>query len=192
MKLTQRKRDLIALPTIRLMMPKNNIKNYFVMSMLILSASGMMIQNNVFASSCSTRGPNFDLYGCNLAGADLSNLNLFGVNLSGTNLSNANLSGTNLSNANLRGENLSYANLSNANLSGANLSYANLSNADFVNANLSDANLSSANLGGGANLSYANLANTDFTNANLSGIIYNDCIGTPIGTPVQGIMPVCQ
>lgn len=88
-------------------------------------------------------------------------------------------------NFDLHGCNFMSADLSNLNLYGANLSGANL-----FGANLSGTNLSNANLNG-ANLNYANLANTDFTNANLNDITYNGCVGTPIGTPAQGSMPIC-
>jgi uncharacterized protein YjbI with pentapeptide repeats len=67
---------------------------------------------NIFAVSCTARGPNVDLNGCDFSGA-----NFRGVDLSGANLSGADFSG--------------------ADLSGANLSGANLINTDFTNANLS-------------------------------------------------------
>jgi uncharacterized protein YjbI with pentapeptide repeats len=67
---------------------------------------------NIFAVSCTARGPGVDLNGCDFSGADFGGANLSGANLSG-------------------------ADFSAANLSGANLSGANLVNTDFTNANLS-------------------------------------------------------
>ncbi len=126
-----------------------DLKTSCVLSAGLIICALVIIANNpplmAYADNCYSRGPNFDLHGCNFMSADLSNLNLYGVNLSGANLFGANLSGTNLSNANLSG----------------------------------------------VNLNYANLANTDFTNADLSDITYNGCVGTPIGTPAKGSMPIC-
>ena len=88
----------------------------------------------------------YDFYGADLSGANLSGADLSGANLSGADLSGADLSGANLSGADLSGANLSGADLSGANLSGANLSGADLSGADLSGANLSGADLRSANL----------------------------------------------
>lgn len=68
----------------------------------------------------------------------------------------ADLWGANLARANLRGANLREADLRGANLTGANLREANLARADLAGANLWGANLTRANLAGadlrGANL----------------------------------------
>jgi uncharacterized membrane protein YkoI len=100
----------------------------------------MGIGDPTSGNSCTARGPNVDLRGCNFSGANFSGANFRGANFSG------------------------------ANLSGTNFIGANLSGAYFIGANLS---------------------NADFTNANLIGIIYTGCVGTPNGTPAQGILPVC-
>ncbi|MEN8198443.1 MAG: pentapeptide repeat-containing protein [Thermodesulfobacteriota bacterium] len=87
-------------------------------------------------------------YGCNLAGADLSDENLDEADLEGADLSNANLREADLEGANLKGANLSGANLSGADLSEADLYRAVLSNADLSEANLEDTLLDDADLSG--------------------------------------------
>jgi len=95
------------------------------------------------------------------------------ANLAGAYLRGANLSGANLSGANLRSADLRYANLTGANLSNADLSYAGLSDANLSYAGLSDANLSGADLYY-ADLSGANLRNANLTNADLYGTMWSN------------------
>ena len=57
--------------------------------------------------------------GCDLTGADLSEVHLEYVNLKGANLSSAKLVGTDLSRANLEGADLNFANLRDANIKNA-------------------------------------------------------------------------
>jgi uncharacterized protein YjbI with pentapeptide repeats len=54
------------------------------------------------------------------------------------------------------------------------LANANLANTDFTN----------------ADLYYANLDGAYFQGGDLTGITYANCIGTPIGTPAFGTLPV--
>ena len=89
------------------------------------------------------------------------------------------------SNIDLRG-----CNLTGADLSGADLTHANLSGADFTNADLSGANLNGVYFGGGT--AVQNEKYTNFNGANLSGITYVGCIGSPIGTPSTGALPICM
>ena len=102
--------------------------------------------------------------GCDLNGADLSELFLRWANPSRSNLSNANLSRAKMFQADLSNGNLSKANLSWAFLSQANLSRSNLNNANLSNANLSRADLRGANLAG-ADLRHADLSKADLREA---------------------------
>lgn len=90
----------------------------------------------------------------------------------------------------LHGCGLSGLDFSGANLSGANLSGADLRGTTFIGANLSGANLNGVSFSLGVVAEYQTY--TDFTDANLSGITYVDCIGSPIGTPSAGTLPVCM
>jgi uncharacterized protein YjbI with pentapeptide repeats len=104
-----------------------------------------------------------DLAEANLIGTDLSNVMMYGVELfqavlSGTDMTGAVLTFADLREANLREADLSPAILSNADLSYANLRGANLSKAYLNNANLSNADLSDANLNGAFGVTGAQLA----------------------------------
>jgi uncharacterized protein YjbI with pentapeptide repeats/beta-lactamase regulating signal transducer with metallopeptidase domain len=77
--------------------------------------------------------------GCNLAGANLSNLDLHGIKIAGANFQDANLRGVNLSGAQLDG-----SCFQNANLHGANLRNASFSGASFDGADLSGADTTGA------------------------------------------------
>ena len=90
----------------------------------------------------------------------------------------------------LHGCNLSGLDFSGANLNGANLSGADLRGTTFSGANLSGANLNGVSFSLGVVVEYQTY--TDFTGANLSGITYAGCIGSPIGTPSAGTLPVCM
>jgi len=118
-------------------------------------------------------GPNIDLGGANLGGANLDEVNLSGANLSGTNLA-----GAILSIANLRGANLTMASFPNANLIGTNLINADLLGATLYGADLSAANLEGANLGdanlSGADLSWALLDGAYLGDADLNGADLSD------------------
>ncbi len=93
-------------------------------------------------------------------------------------------------NIDLHGCNLSGLDFSGANLSGANLSGADLRGTGFTGANLSGANLNGVFFSSGVVVEYQTY--TVFTGANLNGITYAGCIGTPIGTPSAGTLPVCM
>jgi uncharacterized protein YjbI with pentapeptide repeats len=93
-----------------------------------------------------------DLYGANLAGADLHDAFLTRASLTGADLHDAILTCTDLV-----GANLACADLQNADLTRTDLHDANLACADLHDANLTRADLCGANLLG-ANLHDANLA----------------------------------
>ena len=123
-------------------------------------------------------GPDLDLNGARLGGANLSGVKTFDL-LNGcpstlptgwvcrlqvaTDRFVLLGSGANLNNANLR-----ESDLSNADLSGANLNNANLRESDLSNTDLSEANLHEANLRD-SDLSNTNLSNADMRRASLSG-----------------------
>jgi uncharacterized protein YjbI with pentapeptide repeats len=107
---------------------------------------------------------NFNRY-AELAFCNLSGLGLFYLDLSFTNLIFADLSGTDFT------ETL---------LIGADLLGANLAGADFTNVDLYH-----------ANLDWTYLEGANFQGADLTGITYVDCVGTPIGIPALGTLPVC-
>ena len=108
-----------------------------------------------------------DCEGCDLAGADLSNLYLDGVLLIDANLRGANLRGSTLSavllvDANLRGAKLRGATLYGvilygANFDGADLSQANIVGAEFDRVSLKGTNVTGTDMSGaqGADLSAA-------------------------------------
>ena len=150
-----------------------------------LDVNGVITSPTITAIKCTNFNRYADLSNCEIPFKFLNSLDLSNANLSNANLSNANLSLSNLSNANLSGANLSNANLFNANLSLSNLSNANLNNASLGSADLSGATLTSADL------SNTFLQFTNFDGANLTGITYAGCIGSPIGTPNAGTLPVC-
>jgi uncharacterized protein YjbI with pentapeptide repeats len=100
--------------------------------------------------------------GCDLSGANLSNIDLSKAQLVGANLNMANLVNTNLSEANL-----TKASVVGANLSGANLRQTNLTEATFVYSNLAQAQMQGATLYK-TDLQGANLANVDLTGARIS------------------------
>ena len=82
-------------------------------------------------------GPDVDLRGANLSGADLSAARFIHADLTGANLSGAYLGVVRFINADLSGANLTGgASLYAANLSGANLSGADLTGADLTLAHL--------------------------------------------------------
>jgi len=136
-------------------------------------------------------GPEVNLSGADLAGANLVEADLFGANLSNADLSGsdarsatlafANLSGTNLSNADLSNSGLFQADLTNADLSGANLTNVNMEEATLtgVSGQLASAvgTLLSAGyviannyiVGAGVNLANADLSGLNLTDANLTG-----------------------
>ena len=82
-------------------------------------------------------GPEANLRGADLYGADLRAANLYGANLRAANLRGANLYGADLRAANLYGADLRAANLRAANLRGANLYGADLRAANLYGADLS-------------------------------------------------------
>jgi uncharacterized protein YjbI with pentapeptide repeats len=100
--------------------------------------------------------------GCDLSGANLSNIDLSKAQLVGANLNMANLVNTNLSEANL-----TKASVVGANLGGANLRQTNLSEATFVYSNLAQAQMQGATLYK-TDLQGANLANVELTGARIS------------------------
>jgi hypothetical protein len=122
-----------------------------------------------------------DLSYCNL-----SDLGLYYLDLAFTNLSYAYLVGTDFTGTNLIG-----ADLTGADLTGADLTDSYLAFADLIGANLSGANLSGADLFF-ANLDNANLEGANFQDADLTVITSVGCIGTPVGTPAFGSLPVCS
>jgi hypothetical protein len=120
--------------------------------------------------------PNFheaNLYGCDLAGANLRSAILFkadrsSAHLSGADLTEAELGGAILLNATLTGANLTRAGLNRAILRSANLTGAILAAANLREAELSGADLSGADLRG-ADLCKATLVGTNLNDADLSG-----------------------
>jgi len=82
-------------------------------------------------------GPGANLWGANLAAADLSGVNLW----------KANLANAILANSTLRGSNLAAANLTNTDLSGADLRFSNMKGAVLTGANVSDADMRRAIVG---------------------------------------------
>lgn len=114
----------------------------------------------------------YDNYGnVELYGADLAGANLEGVNLAHARLTEANLAGANLDNATL-----TFAEFLGATLEGASMRKCHLTDTNFFGAYLSDADLSDSNLVGtmfvnadleGAILTYALLGDTVFGNTNL-------------------------
>ena len=143
-----------------------------------------------------------DLYGANLAGAQLPDADLGGALLAEADFRVAFLAGARLDkailndadlteatlniaylrSANLKGADLTEADLSYANLGDTYLLRANLSDADLTGADLTDADLTSADLSGAnltdADLSGANLTDADLSGANLVGVRW------PANTPV--------
>ena len=103
---------------------------------------------------------------------------------------NIDLHGCNLSGANLSDSDLGSANFSDANLQNVNFSGARLEGANFSGANLSGANLNGVYFSGGAITS--DYIYTNFNGANLSGITYSGCIGSALGTPSTGTLPICM
>lgn len=124
-----------------------------------------------------------------------SHVDLSGCILDYANLESANLRNANLSGANLFGADIDKADLIGANLSDANLSYASLSPTFLSGADLSDANLSNSYLLGSffieANLDGANFDNAVLSDPVIGDAIFTDCIGTPVGTPLTGTLPIC-
>ncbi len=124
-----------------------------------------------------------NLFGANLANANLSGTHAWNTifviaNLSGANLSGAELSGADLRDADLISANLSETKLSGADLSGADLSDANLNGADLIRADLIRADLRGADLRW-ANLSKAYLRGAKYDpeqlrTANTTGAIFDE------------------
>ena len=113
------------------------------------------------------------LVGADLARADLTRAILFGADLQGTDLTRAGLARANLVGAILVGANLYGANLVRANLYGANLAHADLRHAILIRANLTNADLRDAILIR-ADLYGANLIGADLTNADLRDASLHD------------------
>ena len=103
---------------------------------------------------------------------------------------NIDLHGCNLGGADLKGVDLTNANLGGADLKGVDLTNAILSGTDFTGANLTGANLNGVFFSGGTVVENAKY--TNFTGANLSGITYTGCIGSAIGIPSAGTLPICM
>ena len=138
------------------------------LSSVTLHAQGVWIEENIDPNTglrtgrievnggTYTIGPEANLGGANLSGADLRDARLSGADLSFAILSGADLSGADLSAANLSAADLSAADLSDANLNRAAFLFASLDGVDLSWANLIGANLLWANLSG------ANLFAADF------------------------------
>ena len=114
-----------------------------------------------------------DLFGANLAGAQLLYADLGGALLTDADLRFAILAGARLDKAILNGADLTEAVLNIAYLRSANLKGADLTEADLSNANLGDTYLLRANLSG-ADLTGADLTDADLTSADLSGANLTD------------------
>lgn len=127
-----------------------------------------MNRDEVIAAIDAARetGDQINLYGANLAGADLRDLDFRYANLVNVNLAGANARKVNLAVADARNVNLTGADARHANLEGAALLNAHLAGANLAGANLATAHLAGANLTG-ANLIAADLAAADLTAANL-------------------------
>ena len=141
-----------------------------------------------------------DLFGANLAGAQLIYTDLGGALLTDADLRFALLAGAHLDkailndadlteailniaylrSANLKGADLTEADLSYANLSDTYLLRANLSGADLTGAGLTDADLTSANLKG-ADLTGADLTGADLTGEDLAGARWPEDAPVPEG-----------
>jgi uncharacterized protein YjbI with pentapeptide repeats len=141
-------------------------------------------------------GPNANLDGADLGGANLSDLDLGYVTMNGANLADANLAGAEMATTSLGavrsggitgtpaslpasfvllggyiigpGVNLTKADLASRNLDGLDISQATLADADLAKAQLSGTKLNSSDLVG-ADLKDAELANTDLSEADLTG-----------------------
>ena len=109
-----------------------------------------------------------DLFGANLAGAQLPYADLGGALLTDADLRIALLAGARLDKAILNDADLTEAFLNIAYLRSANLKGADLTEADLSYANLGDTYLHRANLSG-ADLTGADLTDADLTSADLSG-----------------------
>ena len=112
--------------------------------------------------------------GCDLMGADLSNLDLSAINFKGmslfkVNFTNSNLFGVDMSNADCTG-----ANFTEANLSEANLSRAGLGHAIFIKSNLFGANLEEATLTG-ATCKSSDLRTANFHNCRIREALIEEC-----------------
>ena len=130
------------------------------LSSITLHAQGVWIEENIDPNTglrtgrievnggTYTIGPEANLSGANLSGADLRDARLSGADLSFAILSGADLSGADLSAANLSAADLSAADLSDANLNRAAFLFASLDGVDLSWANLIGANLIWANLSG--------------------------------------------
>ena len=137
--------------------------------------AGSIIANNYFV------GPNADLSGANLDGADLTNANLSGANLDGADLTNTDL--TMVASGGITGTPTLPAGfmLTNGYLVGPNV---NLSDEDLNGADLTGADLSGANLSG-AILTNADLNNANLTGANLIGVVSGGIFNTPWALPAN-------
>ncbi|MGB6577127.1 MAG: pentapeptide repeat-containing protein [Streptosporangiaceae bacterium] len=112
------------------------------------------------------------LLGADLAGADLTRAILVGADLQGTDLTRANLVRANLYGATLVRANLYDANLTNADLRGAILTRAILTGADLHHAILTRADLYGADLVG-ADLTHADLREANLHDAALAQVLWS-------------------
>ena len=125
---------------------------------------------------------------------DYSHCNLSGVSFGMVTLLDADFTGANLSGISTdRGAVFYGADFTGANLSDADLfSTTFLEGTDFTGADLTNADLRSTDLNFGADFTDANLSGTDFGGAEIRHIVFADCVGTPIGIPAIGELPICD
>jgi phosphatidylinositol-3-phosphatase len=122
-------------------------------------------------------GPDVDLEGTHLPGADLMGLNLQGDDLQGADLQGANLQG-----ADLQGTDLQSADLSGADLRGADLQSADLAGVDFQGAQLQGASVENSDLSGAILTGLGPLA-SQHTNFDGADLFHADLIGAVCGSP---------
>jgi hypothetical protein len=102
-----------------------------------MDIKAILEQHKLWVESGGARGVRANLYGADLASADLTGANLYGADLASADLTRANLSGAFLYSAYLTG-----ANLRDANLTRADLTRAVLTRADLTRAKLPDFQIS--------------------------------------------------
>lgn len=162
-------------------LPPDPASNSHIDEAIATITSGGISENQFQILKCNSPfRSHVDLSGCVLDNANLEHANLRNANLNGVNLSGADMDYADLIGADLSDADLSYASLSPAFLTGADLSGANLDNSFLLGSFFNDANLD------GTNFDNAVLNDPEIGNA-----IFTGCIGTPVGTPLTGTLPVC-
>jgi|GEM_PF-768946 len=118
-------------------------------------------------------GPQVDLYGTRIVGADLRGLDLSDADLSGAVLTNSDLSGADLS-----GARMIRVSAQGVKFVGSDFTRANVSRANLTNANLQTANLEEADLAG------STVTTANFTDAVFTEIKSGKLVGAPKALPI--------